>query len=233
MQGQGRDGHHAMLQAPEGTFQHHMDDEVAMSYRKMLSWGAAAVATLVVVAGCERRERAVTNDESGQLSDVAPETVTSQDTAKLTNANIVALLDQANESDSAAAAYALTKATHPEVKDFAKLMMGEHHALRVQGQRLAKQLGITPEPPADDPVEVDAKSEMVALKAAPKGPEFDKTYIDQEVKIHRSVITLAQQAHSTTQQPQLRTLIEQALPILQNHLVRAQKIQQTLEKTTT
>ena len=33
----------------------------------------------------------------------------------------------------------------PEVKDFARLMMSEHHALRVQGQQLAKQLFLTPE----------------------------------------------------------------------------------------
>ena len=40
------------------------------------------------------------------------------------------LLGQANKADSAAGALAVTKATNKEVKDFAKLMMSEHHALR-------------------------------------------------------------------------------------------------------
>jgi putative membrane protein len=76
----------------------------------------------------------------------------------------VALLDEANKADSAAGAYALGKATNPEVKAFARLMMGEHHALRAQGQQLAQRLNVTPQPPADDPVQAAAESEMAALR---------------------------------------------------------------------
>ena len=72
--------------------------------------------------------------------------------AALTDANIVALLDEANMADSAAGALAATKATSKDVKDFAKLMMSEHHALRKQGQELAKKLNVTPAPPANDPL---------------------------------------------------------------------------------
>ena len=39
--------------------------------------------------------------------------------APLTDANIVALLDEANKADSAAGALAVTKATNKAVKDFA------------------------------------------------------------------------------------------------------------------
>ena len=101
---------------------------------------------------------------------------------KLTDANIVALLDEANMADSAAGAYAVGKATSPDVKAFAKLMMGEHHSLRAQGQKLAKQLPASrPRPPADDPLKPAAESEMAALKAAPKGGEFYYIYIEQEI----------------------------------------------------
>jgi predicted outer membrane protein len=58
----------------------------------------------------------------------------------LSDANIVALLDEANMADNASGAYAVTKATSPDVKAFAKLMMGEHHALRAQGQQLRNGL---------------------------------------------------------------------------------------------
>src|SRR5205085_3356661 len=64
--------------------------------------------------------------------------------APYTDANIVALLDEANKADSSAGKFALGKAADPGVKAFAKLMMGEHHALRVQGEALAKKLKITP-----------------------------------------------------------------------------------------
>jgi predicted outer membrane protein len=108
--------------------------------------------------------------------------------ATLSDANIVALLDEANAADSASGAYALRKATSPDVKAFAKLMMGDHHALRAAGQQLAQRLNVTPAPPADDPLKPAAQAEMAALHGAPKGAQFDKTYIDQEIGIHKAVL---------------------------------------------
>jgi putative membrane protein len=152
---------------------------------------------------------------------------------KLSDPNIVALLDEANVADSAAGAFALTKATSPDVKAFAKMMMGEHHALRLQGQQLAKKLNVTPEPPASDPLKPAAESEMAALKAAPKGAQFDKVYIDQEVGVHKAVLDLANKAHDDAQNEELKKLIEQAKPVIEKHLNRAEDIQKKLGSPTT
>jgi putative membrane protein len=146
----------------------------------------------------------------------------------LTDANIVALLDEANMADSASGAYAVGKATNAQVKGFAKLMMGEHHALRAQGQQLARRLNLTPEPPANDPLKPAAQSEMTALKAAPKGAQFDRTYIEQEIGIHKAVLDLAAKAHDAAQNADLKKLIEKAKPVLEKHLERAQTIQKSL-----
>jgi putative membrane protein len=153
--------------------------------------------------------------------------------AKLTDANIVALLDEANKADSAAGAFALGKASSPGVKAFAKLMMGEHHALRAQGQALAKKLKLTPEAPATDPVQSAATSEMDTLRAAGKGAAFDRAYIDQEVTIHKAVIDLADKAHGDAQNAELKALIEKAKPTLQKHLDRAEALQKSLGQATT
>jgi putative membrane protein len=150
---------------------------------------------------------------------------------KLSDPNIVALLDEANKADSAAGAYALHKATRADVKGFAKMMMSEHHALRVQGQALAKKLSITPEAPADDPVKTAGSSEMTALHSAAKGA-FDSTYIDQEVTIHKAVLDLAGKAHDDTKTDELKKLIESAKPTIQKHLDKAEDIQKNLGKAT-
>jgi putative membrane protein len=141
-------------------------------------------------------------------------------------------LDEANQADSAAGAYALRKATNPEVKAFAKLMMGEHHALRAAGQQLAKKLNVTPQPPPDDPVQAAAKSEMAALTAAPKGSQFDRTYIEQEVAIHKAVLDLAEKAHDQAKNEELKALIEQAKPVIEKHRDLAEEIQNKLGKPT-
>jgi putative membrane protein len=144
----------------------------------------------------------------------------------------VFLLDEANKADSAAGAYAATKATSPDVKAFARLMMGEHHALRAQGQQLAKQLNLTPQAPADDPLKPAAQSEMTALRGAAKGAAFDRTYIDQEIGIHKAVLDVAEKGHDAAQNDQLKKLIEQAKPVIQKHLDRAEEIQKKLGKPT-
>jgi putative membrane protein len=196
---------------------------------------AAAVSILILgSSACQRREGA--NTASGAPDTAGGMTTGTADTAqarpaeagKLSDANIVALLDEANMADSASGAYAVTKATNPEVKAFARLMMGEHHALRAQGQKLAKQLNVTPEPPANDPLKPAAQSEMTALKAAAKGAAFDRTYIEQEIGIHKAVLDLAEKAHDAAQNEQLKQLIEQAKPVIEKHLNRAEELQKKL-----
>jgi putative membrane protein len=195
---------------------------------------AAAAIAISSLAACQPRERgdaasgaAAAGDTGAMATDTAPG---APDAAALTEPNIVALLDEANQADSAAGAYALTKATNPDVKAFARLMMGEHHALRIQGQQLAQKLNVTPQPPANDPVQAAAQSEMAALEAAPKGAEFDRIYIEQEVAIHKAVLDLAEKAHDATQNEELKALIERAKPVIEKHRDRAEEIQKKLGK---
>jgi putative membrane protein len=197
----------------------------------------AAAALMLTVGACQPRDGRTTGDvgegPAGDTAAVATTDTAAAGEATLTEPNIVALLDEANKADSAAGAFALTKATDPDVKAFARLMMGEHHALRLQGQQLAKKLNVTPQPPANDPVKKASESEMAALKAAPKGAEFDRIYIEQEVAIHKAVLDLAEKAHGAAQNEELKKLIEQAKPIIEKHRDQAEEIQKKLTKPST
>ncbi len=146
----------------------------------------------------------------------------------MTDANIVALLDAANKADSSAGALAAKKATNAEVKAFARLMMSEHHALRAAGQALAKQLGVEPKAPERDPLAPYVANEMRTLQSTAKGAEFDRVYIDNEVSVHQAVLDLANQARVTTQTPQLKELIEKAVPVIRKHLDQATELQKKL-----
>jgi putative membrane protein len=146
----------------------------------------------------------------------------------LTDPNIVAILDQANAADSARGKLAETKATEADVKSFGKLMVGEHHALREQGQALAKKLNVTPQPPANDQSEQQAKQEMDSLNAMPKGKAWDKAYIDYEVNYHQNVLQTANTALGAAQNAELKALIQKAAPVIQHHLDRAKEIQKKL-----
>ena len=195
---------------------------------------ALALALALGACNSQRDRDAAANPPAGAETGVVPADTTATTSApaapaELSDANIVALLDHANAADSTAGALAATKATNPEVKQFAKLMMSEHHALRKQGADLAKQLKVTPEPPANDPVTPLAQQETQALQSAPKGAEFDKTYIDQEVAAHQAVLDLLNQAHDQADNAQLKALIEKAKPVIEKHLDQAKQLQQKLQ----
>jgi putative membrane protein len=198
-------------------------------YRTSISV-AASLLLAGILAGCDRPKQ----DETGSAAGAAPMD-TAADTAAVagaaadfTDANIVALLDHANKADSSAGALAVEKATNPKVKQFAKQMMVDHHQLRKQGADLAKKLGVTPEPPANDPVTPLEQNVTEALTAAPKGAEFDRTYIQQEITAHQAVLDLADQAHQSADNAELKALIEKARPLIENHLTQAQAIAKEL-----
>jgi putative membrane protein len=193
------------------------------------------VVLLIGLGSCEPRENkgaASGEVDHSTAADTAAQPATGgamSDTGeRLADPNIVALLDEANMADSAAGALAAKKATNAEVKAFAKLMMGEHHMLRAQGQQLAKRLNVTPQPPANDPVKALADQVTATLQSTPKGPEFDRVYIQNEVKVHQAVLDLAKKAHDQAQNEELKKLIEQAQPIIEKHLKLAQDLEQKL-----
>jgi len=145
------------------------------------------------------------------------------------DANIVAMLDEANAADSSAGALAATKGTAAAVRDFGRRMMRDHHMMRAQGAALAKKLNVTPAAPSDDPVPGMAQDETNTLNSTAKGKDFDKAYIDAEVKVHKAVLDLATKAAGQTQNTELKNLIQKAAPVIQGHLTKAESIQKSLK----
>lgn len=183
---------------------------------------AAAAANGMAPAATSAANSTATGTPAGSTA-VAPAA-----SGGLTDANIAWILDQANASDSTRGALAVTKGTSTDVRNFGKLMAGEHHALRAEGQALVKKLGVAPQPPSGDQSEAQAKQEMDSLQAMPKGAAWDKAYIDYEVSYHKAVIDIATKALGAAQNPELRALIQKAAPAIQHHLQRAEQIQKAL-----
>ena len=192
---------------------------------------ALSVATLAVVA-CAKKDNTTTDTTAvtGTMADTSAMAASSTTPAATwSDANIVAMLDEANAADSSAGAIAATKGTAAAVRDFAKMMMRDHHNLRTQGAALAKKLNVTPAAPADDPVPAMAQAETNTLNSTAKGKDFDKAYIDAEVDAHKAVLDLATKAAGQTQTTELKNLIQKAAPLIQAHLTKVEAIQKTLK----
>ncbi|MFL5605527.1 MAG: DUF4142 domain-containing protein, partial [Gemmatimonadaceae bacterium] len=146
----------------------------------------------------------------------------------MTDANIFAVLDAANVADSSDGSVAASKGTSADVKAFGRDMMRDHHALRAQGQALAKKINVTPEVPAGDNSQAAAAAWHDSLGAMPKGAAFDKAYIDHEVTAHEQVLQKAQAAESAAQNAELKAMLPKAASSVQGHLERAKQIQTKL-----
>jgi putative membrane protein len=194
-----------------------------------------ALATMAIAA-CSKKDNYGTDTTAAASSTMSADTSAMAGGASSTasggtwsDANIVALLDEANMADSAAGSIANTKGTSSSVRAFAKDMMRDHHQLRAQGQALAKKLNITPAAPSDDPVQPMAQNETNTLNTTAKGKDFDKAYIDAEVDAHKAVLDLATKAAGQTQNTELKNLIQKAAPVIQAHLTKAESIQKNLK----
>jgi putative membrane protein len=195
------------------------------------------VSTLAVavmaMAACSKKDSSATDTTAASSTVTADTSAMAASSTSAggswSDANILALLDEANVADSSEGAIAATKGTSAAVRNFGKQMVADHHKMRVQGEALAKKLSLTPTPPADDNMTSDAQKEIDNLNSTAKGKDFDKAYIDGQVDDHKQVLALAVKAMGQAQSTELKNLIQKATPTVQSHLDKAQSIQKNLK----
>jgi putative membrane protein len=139
------------------------------------------------------------------------------------DAQIFAVLTEANQAEIDAAKTALDKAKHADVKAFARQMLADHTKLLNGGKALADSLHVTPQPPANDSLATHVAQEKQQLSSV-AAPTFDKTYMDAQVQDHQTVLALLKQFEGQAQDPRLKAMIAKAEPIVQRHLTRAQGV---------
>jgi putative membrane protein len=132
-------------------------------------------------------------------------------------------LVQGNTYEIQAAKLAQERATSPDVKAFAKMMVIDHTAMGNLAKAPIEKSGKTA------PTALDQRRQGLLdnLKAA--GPaDFDKTYIDQQVASHKEALTLLQGYAQNGDDAGLKALATKATPKVQGHLDKAQALQTKL-----
>lgn len=206
--------------------------------------GLTTLAACVAVFGCKSKDTAATTDSTsavgtttGAVSDtsaMAGAAKASDSTAAngaMSDANIAALVDEVNVADSTLAAAALPKLTSTGAKNFAKLMMGEHHAAHVQGLQVEKAQNITPQLPANDPFKAAVGDEQSALSSMSKGAAYDSTYIAHEAGIHQAVLDWA--GKNPPQNAAYQKYMKTVGSVVQKHLHDAQDLEKKMSGSKT
>ena len=152
-----------------------------------------------------------------------------EENTKLTDAEVAATMIAVNQTDIKYAKLAKSKSKNADVLNIADTMINSHQMIIDQTNALTKKLNIVPrDNPLTTQMNIDGEATRKSLKKM-SDDAFDKAYVENEIKTHESVINMVQnQLIPQTQNSELKTLLQQAIPILKAHLDEARTIQKKL-----
>jgi putative membrane protein len=174
------------------------------------------------------------NDARGTTSSSTQGTTggssTSSTPTTLTDDQILYVLHSANLGEMEMARVAQKKAQNARVKRFASMMLKDHGEADTKGTEVAKNARASLAPSdVSNRLESDAKQMTASINAEKAGKEFDRTYIDAQVRAHRAVLdSIDRELLPSAKSTEVKDLLQTVRPKIEGHLREAQDIQKGL-----
>ena len=119
---------------------------------------------------------------------------------------------------------AASKATDPNVKSFAGMLVDHHTAANNELVKIANGRGVEL-PPAP---KRSLRRDIEKLGKKDNGEEFDREFVRKVgIKAHEKDIKLFEKARKDVKDPELKAFVEKTLPVLRDHLAAAEKLPQS------
>jgi len=116
---------------------------------------------------------------------------------------------------------ALQRSQNPDIRKFADMLIKHHTKTTAATMKAAQKAGLTPPPPALDPGAAASVAELQTASAA----DFDRIYIGQQIPAHQAALDLHKSYGASGDKAPLRMSAKAAVPIVQQHLTVATKLQ--------
>jgi putative membrane protein len=139
------------------------------------------------------------------------------------NAQFLTEAAHGSHSEIATSQLALQKASNPQVKQFAQMMIQDHQSSNQQLMQVAQQKGMDV-PKRPDEMHMKESANLKNLS----GAEFDRAYMSAQVADHAKMLSKYQDKAANAQDPDVRSFAASQVPILQRHLEQARQINQSL-----
>jgi putative membrane protein len=149
--------------------------------------------------------------------------------ASLGDDQILHVLHTANAGEIEQGKLAQQKAKNARVKRFAAMMVKDHTDADNKARDVAKKAKVSMTPSdVSKNLESEAK-QMTSSMSSQKGTEFDRAYIDAQVKEHQAVLDLIdKQLLPNAKSEEVKSLLQTLRPKIEGHLKEAQDIQKNL-----
>jgi putative membrane protein len=128
------------------------------------------------------------------------------------------------QAEIALAKLATERATNPQVKEFAQMMVTDHQTAGEELQRIATAANI------NRPAELDRDHKNVQEDLTKlSGREFDKKYMDAMVDEHQEAVNELERKTDSSN-AEVRTWVNKVLPKVREHLEKAKQLKETLDR---
>ncbi len=181
--------------------------------------------------GCSSNNKAATPENSSSAQPASSDSSSANSSAANSASNsassdndFLMKAGQGNQAEITLGKMVAAKATNPQVKQFAQMMVKDHTAALKQIQQLAQSKNVT----IPDTLPDDAQQLQTKLQSDKKGKDFDKDYMDGMVQDHQKDVQEFQDASQNAKDNDVKQLASTLTPKLQQHLDKAQQIDQKL-----
>ncbi len=149
--------------------------------------------------------------------------------SNLTDDQIAGIVSAANQGEIDEAKVAVKHTKSSGVKDFANMMIKEHGDVKKDLKKLTKETKLsTSSSDEKKKIEENGKASVVRLKSL-KAADFDKAYVDDQVKMHSDLLnTIDTTLLPTAKNDQLKALLTKIRPAVAAHLDKAKALQGSL-----
>ena len=187
---------------------------------------APLILAALPLGGCNRADRAAVDTALATARDTIGSVAGRVGGPEYTNPELTGFLDAYNDAEIQIGEMAQTKATDPQVRDFARRIVREHRALKAEVTSTAQRLSLTPTmPAADEGLKSDHTEGMRNLDARVRGREFDEAFLEHEIKMHKKVLDEVEDALQRNRNQEIRPLLEKARDGLRAHLRTAEELE--------
>ena len=193
---------------------------------------AAVVGAAVLTAACASRPVNVSEGDVALTGTAAVIAETPE--SMFADPKIAAVSSASNQDEIQTSQLAVQKATNPQVRQFAEMMVRDHGMLEQQAQAMLAQKGMAP---VDNALSVQKKrnlQEMLTMLRGLQGDRFDREYVLHQVASHMMTLhTLDTSLIPQADDPQLRAMLrDQVRPAVVAHLEQIKQIEQSLKSGT-
>jgi putative membrane protein len=148
--------------------------------------------------------------------------------ASLDDSKILGALDVATSNEVDQAELALDRTQAPAVKAFARMMIDQNTADNEQGHAVAKHVGLAMTPSDVSNNLKEASNEIVVDLRPLRKSQFDRAYVDTQVRSQQRLVKLIDEVLSPEAQlPEVRTYVSDVREHVEHRIDAAQK---TLDK---